>query len=276
MKLRGEKNKQSYNRDKALIDHTLKKYLGTLKGPRILKKAMEYSVFTGGKRLRPVLTVESCKALGGNVKKALPFACAVELIHNFSLVHDDLPAMDNDDTRRGKPACHKKFGEAMAILAGDALLNLAFGIISGSKERCALKVASFISEAIGAGNMVGGQALDLEYENGSKKNKKLKTKIDNMKTAALMGCACKVGALAAGAKTKETKKIHEFGINLGLAFQVADDIVDSRHDSHALDKMKKKTEFFISKAKDRIAPFGKRADVLNYMADRVLEKIWEI
>ncbi|NQU95660.1 MAG: polyprenyl synthetase family protein [Candidatus Omnitrophica bacterium] len=276
MKPRGKKNKEGYKRDKALIDHALKKYLSALKGPRILKKAMEYSVFTGGKRLRPVLTVESCKALGGNLKKALPFACAIELIHNFSLVHDDLPAMDNDDFRRGKPTCHKRFGEAMAILTGDALLNLAFGIISESKENCALKVASFVSEAIGAGNMVGGQALDLEYENGPKKNKKLKTKIDNMKTAALMGCACKVGALAAGAKTKDTKKIHEFGISLGLAFQVADDIVDLQHNSHALGKMKKKTEFFISKAKGHIAPFGKKAATLSYMADRVLEKIWEI
>jgi len=231
---------------------------------------MAYAVFPGGKRLRPILTIESSRILKGNMKKTLPFACAVEFAHNFSLIHDDLPAMDNDDTRRGRPACHKRFGEGMAILAGDGLLSLAFGIISGSKEKSAPEIARVLTDAVGAGNMIGGQALDIKYKNRLKKMSKLKSKIDAMKTAALMAASCRVGALAAGGGARDIKRIYEYGRNLGLAFQIADDIRDSRHAKSALADMRKKTEFFISKAKKCLATFGEKAGTLKCIADSTL------
>jgi len=263
------KNRTAVEQARALINGALRGYLTRLKGPRALRKAMEYAVFSGGKRLRPILAIESSRALKGNVKKTLPFACAIEFAHNFSLIHDDLPAMDNDSIRRGKPTCHKKYGEGMAILAGDALLNLAFGILSNLKERKALKAASLFSDAIGVENMIGGQVLDLAYGGG---NKRFRNKINRMKTAALMALSCEVGALTAGARPQHVKRMHEFGINLGLAFQVADDIKDSRHNRPTLDRMKKEVKSFILKGKRYIAPFGERADTLRYIADSVLEK----
>ena len=264
------RGKTAITRDRKIINKALKKILKKLKGPRKLRKAINYSILSGGKRLRPILTIESAKASGGNIKDALSFACAVELVHNFSLIHDDLPSMDNDNFRRGKPTCHKKFGEALAILAGDELLNMAFKIVVDSKQKRSLSVISVLSEAIGAGSMIGGQVLDLEYEKGAKKNAKLKNKIDNMKTAALMAASCKIGALAAGAKPKSSKKIYEFGKNLGLAFQVADDIKDGAYRKAKTKEMRKKTSHLIKKAKKNIAFFGKKADGLQYIADHVL------
>ena len=254
-------------RDRALINKALREYLREIKGPRILKKAMEYSVLAGGKRLRPLLLVESARALKGDMEKALPFACAIEFIHNFSLVHDDLPAMDNDSLRRGKPTCHKKFGEGIAILAGDALLNLAFRILAGPKLKRGREAAALISGAIGACGMIGGQALDLER--GRKPSSR---KIDSMKTASLMAVSCEVGALAAGARNKDACRMREFGKNLGLAFQVADDIEDREADRRSLGKMRKEAMFYISKAKKEITPFGNKADGLRHIADRVQEK----
>ena len=265
------KSKSGVARDKKIIENALKKYLSKLKGPKALSNAMKYAVFAGGKRLRPILTLESAKMLKGSVKETLPFACAVELIHNFSLVHDDLPSMDNDNFRRGKPTCHKKFGISTAILAGDGLINLAFGIVAKTKKKKAFKIASILSDAIGPENMVGGQVLDLEYERKSKKNKKLKRKIDNMKTASLMAVSCEVGALSASAKLKDLKKLREFGKNLGMAFQIADDLEDFSYRKDALNKMKKEVGFFISKAKKEIKKF-KKNDTLIYIADIVLRK----
>ena len=271
-----EKNKKGpeavSNRDRALVNKALRGYLSRLKGPRALRKAMEYAVFSGGKRLRPILTIESARALKGDIKKALPPACAIEFIHNFSLIHDDLPAMDNDDFRRGKPTCHKKFGESLAILAGDGLLNLAFGIISGLKCKKSPEIGRLLSEAIGAGNMIGGQALEMIYSNRRKKNPRLKRKIDRMKTAALMAVSCRIGALAANAGTRDAEKLYEFGRNLGCAFQVADDIEDSAYGPAALSGAKKEAGFFISKAKKAIAHFGKNASTLSYMTDGILKK----
>ena len=264
------KNIERLKRDKQIIERALKEYIGKLRGPVGLKRAMRYAVFSGGKRLRSILAIESGRALRGNVKKALPFACAIEFVHNFSLIHDDLPAMDNDDTRRGKPTCHKKFGEGLAILAGDALLNLAFGILSNLKQKKALGVISLLSDAIGVRNMIGGQALDLACG-----NERFRNKINRMKTAALMALSCKVGALTAGAGPKPVKRMYEFGINLGLAFQIADDIKDSRHKQSALARMEKEVKSFISKGKRYIAPFGEKADTLRYIADSVLEQIDE-
>lgn len=258
--------------DRALVNSALRRYLTRLKGPRILRKAMEYAIFSGGKRLRPVLTLESSRALNGDIKKALPFACAIEFVHNFSLIHDDLPAMDNDDTRRGKPTCHKKFGEDLAILAGDALLNLAFGLLSNLKEKKALEATSLLSDAIGVENMIGGQVLDVIHGRGLKGNKRFRNKINRMKTAALIAASCKAGALTAEAKPQHIKRMYEFGINLGLGFQIADDIKDSQHNASTLDRMKKEAKSFISKAERYLEPFKKRADTLRYIADSILDE----
>ena len=212
--------------DRALVNSALATILRTTKGPRMLIDAMKYSVLGGGKRIRPILTIESARAAGGKVKEALPFACAIELAHNFSLIHDDLPAMDDDDLRRGKLTCHKKFSEEMAILAGDGLLNLSFAVAARAKHKNALKIISLLSDAIGTQSMMGGQALDICNKRKLKIKTALKNKIDKMKTAALMAAACKIGAEAARASSKFSEKLYRFGINLGLAFQAADDMDD--------------------------------------------------
>ncbi|UCD55788.1 MAG: polyprenyl synthetase family protein [Candidatus Omnitrophota bacterium] len=266
-------NRIAVERDRALINNALKRYLTGLKGPRILRKAMEYAIFSGGKRLRPVLTLESSRALNGDIKKALPFACAIEFVHNFSLIHDDLPAMDNDDMRRGKPTCHKKFGEGLAILTGDALLNLAFGLLSDLKENKTPEATFLLSDAIGVQNMIGGQVLDVTHGRGLKWNKRFRNKINRMKTAALIATSCKAGALIAGARPRDIKRMYEFGINLGLAFQIADDIKDSRHSAPVLGRMKKETKSFIAKAEKQLEPFRKKADTLKYIANTVLKHI---
>lgn len=221
---------------------------------------MKYVVFSGGKRLRPILTIESAGIFKGSAKKAMPFACAIELIHNFSLVHDDLPCMDNDDTRRGKPTCHKKFGESTAVLTGDALFNLAFGVLARVKHKKTTEIIARISDAVGAENMVGGQVLDLIGP--------ASRKIDAMKTAALMGVSCEAGALAAGAKAADAGRMRRFGLDLGLAFQIADDIEDGQSAS----SMKGQVAILVAKAKKNIACFGKRAEALSHIADSVLGK----
>lgn len=259
-------------RDRALINKALKKYLKKFKSPTDLAKAMRHVVLSGGKRLRPLLTIESTRALGGNIKKAIPFASAIEFIHNFSLVHDDLPSMDDDDLRRGKPACHKKFGEGIAILAGDALFNLALCVLVEKRNKETLKIIRLFSDAAGMSNMIGGQALDLKYQDRLKNGSRLKKKIDRMKTAALMVASCKAGALAAGAKKRDVKKISDFAMNLGEAFQIADDIEDHKKTKHELVKMKEEAKKLISRGKKHIALFGKRADPLRYIADSILKK----
>lgn len=274
MKPRGKKSKarKAIERDRKIINAALKKCLRKVKGPAVLKKAMEYSLFPGGKRLRPILVLESSKALGGGAEKALPFACALEFIHSFSLVHDDLPSMDDDDFRREKPAVHKKFGEGTAILAGDALLNLAFGTISSSGHKKTAEILAAFADAVGSGGMIGGQALDLRYKNRTKMGPKLKTKIDAMKTASIMALSCRAGALAAYASKKDTEKISAFGKKLGLAFQVADDAEDGGHKTKALKKMRKNVSIFISTAKLKLKRIGRKKEILEYIADKILEK----
>ena len=236
---------------------------------------MEYACFPGGKRLRPVLTIECAKISGGSVKSAIPFACAVEMVHNFSLIHDDLPSMDDDDMRRGKPSCHKKFGEALAVLAGDALLNLAFKIIADSKQKKALDAIKLLSEAVGVTNMLGGQALDIEYERKQKSDNLLKRNINAMKTAALFAFSCKLGALAAPATKKESDILYQFGLDLGHAFQVADDLADMKCGKVMLNRMRKDLRMFVSKAKLKIAPFRKKSGILEYITEEILKKAEE-
>lgn len=269
-KRKSNKVKALIKRDRALINKALRRYLGRGEGSCRLSRAMRYAVLSGGKRLRPILTMESVRALGGDIRSAVPFACAMELVHNFSLVHDDLPAMDNDDTRRGKPTCHKRFGEDLAILAGDALFNLAFRIISKVKTKESLRAVSLLSDAVGASGMIGGQALELTSGNSAGRAKKLKDRIDTMKTAAIMAASCEMGAVLAGGKKEDVRRMRGYGKNLGRAFQIADDIADCRPPAGALREMRARAKFFISKAKKEIKNLGKRAEALDYIAGGIL------
>lgn len=196
-----------------------------------LIQAMRYSLEAGGKRVRPMLVLEFCRACGGEIHAALPFACAVEMIHTYSLIHDDLPCMDDDDLRRGRPSSHKKFGEAMALLAGDALLTLAFEIMLSPEsmlaagEQRASRAALTLASCAGAAGMVGGQALDLTSE-GTPIPLKTLEMMDACKTGALITASCRMGCIVAGAGAQELSAAGAYASAVGLAFQIVDDILD--------------------------------------------------
>ena len=206
-----------------------------------LLDAMRYSLTAGGKRLRPILTLEFCRLCGGDVHAALPAACGVELLHTYSLIHDDLPCMDDDDLRRGQPTCHIKFGEANAILAGDALQTLAFSILSDApmvevSDRDRLAMVSELAMASGVAGMCGGQALDLEAE-GRQVNLEQLERIHRHKTGALIRAAVRLGALSAGERGRKALPILDrYAESIGLAFQVQDDILDVVGDTATLGK----------------------------------------
>jgi geranylgeranyl diphosphate synthase type II len=209
-------------------------------GEDIVHQAMKYSLSIGGKRIRPVLVLEFCRICGGDTEKALPFAAAIEMIHTYSLIHDDLPCMDNDDMRRGMPSCHKKFGEEYALLAGDGLLTRAFGIIAESdiaKEEPALavKAISELSRLSGIDGMIGGQVIDLKNEDKPCGLDVLKT-MDSLKTGALIRCACIMGVIAAKGTSEQFEHAIKFADNLGHAFQIIDDILDVIGDEKELGK----------------------------------------
>ncbi len=199
--------------------------------------AMYYSLMAGGKRLRPILTLEFCRILGNNPAEAMPFALAVEMIHSYSLIHDDLPCMDNDDLRRGKPSCHKQYGEANALLAGDALLTMAFEQIGHANlpSGTRIKAVSVLAECAGAAGMVGGQTIDLSYE-GKPVTKEILTEMYSLKTGALLKAACKLGVLAGGGDEKMVLLAGQYAEALGLAFQIVDDILDVTGNEAALGK----------------------------------------
>ena len=207
--------------------------------PTSIHQAMRHSVFAGGKRLRPILCVESGRLFGGNEEALLRCGCALELIHTYSLIHDDLPALDNDDLRRGKPTCHRVFGEASAILAGDALLTLAFETLSASgppSEATKLLVIRELSHAIGTrGGMVGGQVVDLETTRATARPETLQY-IHSAKTGAFIRMAVRAGALYAGAPEEDLRRVTSYGENVGLAFQIADDLLDVLGSSESLGK----------------------------------------
>ena len=221
-----------------------------------LRRAMAYSLLAGGKRIRPVLCLEFCRLWGGDVLSALPVACAVEMLHTYSLIHDDLPCMDNDDERRGMPTNHKKFGETTAVLAGDCLQAEAFGAVCsadiGEAER--FRCCRILSRAAGIYGICGGQYMDL---NGFTDSVNGLTATDLGKTASLMGAACAMGAAAAGADTAGIESAERFGTALGMAFQCRDDILDGdgfcallgREECTAL------TEKYTAEAMELLAPF---------------------
>ena len=214
-----------------IVEEALEQYLpGEDNVPADIYKAVRYSVFNGGKRIRPILCLAAAEAVGGDLGPAIPVACALELIHSYSLIHDDLPAMDNDDFRRGKSTCHKVFGENIAILAGDALLTEAFVLLSHvekvrlSAER-RLAVIQEIAQAAGICGMVGGQALDV-LSGKSEPNENMLREIHRRKTGALIVAAVKTGAIIFNARKDKIQALAEYGINVGLAFQIADDILN--------------------------------------------------
>ena len=224
----------------AAVDAALDRHLPPESSrPEQLHKAMRYSVFAGGKRLRPVLVIAGAEAVGGRMDDVMPTACAMELIHTYSLVHDDLPAMDNDDFRRGSPTNHKVFGEAMAILAGDALLTLAFRLVAenfrarpGAPQA---DVLADIADAAGCTGMVGGQVVDLESE-GVQVTADTVDYIHAHKTGALIRTSLRVGAAIAGATASQMRALTTAGANLGLAFQIVDDVLDVVASSEELGK----------------------------------------
>lgn len=224
--------------DQRLVENSLPSFLpSALNGQDEVVDAMKYSLTNGGKRLRPVLTLEFCKACGGDRHDAIEAACAVEFIHTYSLIHDDLPCMDNDDYRRGKPSCHKEFSEDIALLAGDGLLTHAFQIISDSdmSDSAKAKAVSLLAENAGVGGMLGGQVLDLKYEIGNPTVKELLT-VHKMKTGALIAAACIMGCIAAGADSAQIAAASRFAYYIGIAFQIKDDILDVVGSSDKLGK----------------------------------------
>ena len=222
-----------------VIDRALDRYLPkTSTKPVTLHKAMRYSLFAGGKRLRPILCLAAAEACRGNVDTALPLACAVECIHTYSLVHDDLPSMDNDDFRRGRPTCHKVFGDGIAVLAGDALLTIAFEIVSNAKPALRYDISILLREiavAAGSRKLIAGQVADLEAEGKRVKRDQLQFIHEN-KTAAMLKSSMRLGAMSANADARKLSAITQFGEQLGLAFQVIDDILDVTQTSEILGK----------------------------------------
>ena len=207
-------------------------------GEAKMLEAMRYSVENGGKRIRPMLTLEFCRMCGGSVEAALPLACAIEFIHTYSLIHDDLPCMDDDDMRRGKPSSHIKFGEAYALLAGDSLLTFAFqsaGEAEYIPADAVAKAVSLLARASGCAGMIAGQVQDLENENKTVPADDLRS-VDILKTGELIRCACQLGCIAAGADDMKLEAARGYAENLGIAFQIVDDILDVTSDEATLGK----------------------------------------
>jgi geranylgeranyl diphosphate synthase, type II len=223
----------------ALINRALDRLLpGETTRPATIHKAMRYSIFAGGKRLRPALCLAAAAACGGNESDALPLACAVECIHTYSLIHDDLPAMDNDDFRRGKPTNHKVYGEGIAILAGDGLLTQAFEIAAQAKgwpRYSHQQLLLELTRASGSLQLIAGQVADLEAEGRKVSEAELKY-IHERKTSALLSCSTRLGGMSANCSAAQLRALTDFGYNVGLAFQIIDDILDITQTSEQLGK----------------------------------------
>ena len=290
---------QAYLKERrALVDAALERFLPPEDTPPpTVHRAMRYSVLAGGKRLRPILVIAGAEAVGGTPETVLPAACALELIHTYSLIHDDLPAMDDDDYRRGRLTSHKVFGEAIAILAGDALLTLAFRLVADNTARVTnpLVLRDVVAELAGAAGtfgMVGGQVVDIESEGKTITAETLEY-IHRHKTAALIRASLRVGALLAGGDAKAVAAIGEAGSDLGLAFQIVDDILDvegtleelgktagsdERKQKatypalHGLEASRRQAKMLIERVKQRLGVFGARAVPLQALADYVVER----
>ncbi|MCK4385512.1 MAG: polyprenyl synthetase family protein [candidate division Zixibacteria bacterium] len=285
-------NLENYlKRKKRIIEKALDGHLPSVKKPPIpLHRSMRYSVFAGGKRLRPILAIASFELVGGEGNIILPVACALELIHTYSLIHDDLPCMDDDDLRRGKPTLHKLFGDGMAVLAGDALHALAFELLSKTKNP---KLTSEIAREIGTYGMVGGQAADLQAE-GKKVTISQVNFIHSHKTGALMKASVRAGAILGGATGKKLKALASYGEKFGLAFQITDDILDATGESKKLgkrtkadqskgkatypkilgvEKSKKIARKLLEQAKAELKMFSEDRQILKELADYMIKRM---
>jgi geranylgeranyl diphosphate synthase type II len=280
---------------RALVDASLDRWLPPpTEPPPVIHEAMRYSVFAGGKRLRPMLALFGCEAAGGTPEDALPGAVALELIHTYSLVHDDLPAMDDDDYRRGRPTCHKVYGEAIGILVGDALLTHAFQVLAeqtaaGVPALRRLRMIAEIAAAAGSVGMVGGQTMDIQAE-GKALDPAALLALHSKKTGALLRASVRVGGLAGGADDTALAHLTRYGERLGLAFQIVDDILDIEGDSAEMGKTagsdlrKHKATYpavfgleasrrdaarLLGEAREAVRPFGEKGAVLVALADFV-------
>ncbi len=263
--------------------------------PPTIHKAMRYSLFAGGKRIRPVLTLAACDAVNGKAVNAMPLACAVECIHTYSLIHDDLPCMDDDDLRRGKPTNHKVFGEGIAVLAGDALLTQAFELIALAKPPRRYTIATMVQElafASGSLRLIAGQVQDLENEDRRATLDEVRTTHMN-KTAALLTAAIRLGAMAGNATAPQLGRLTKYGQDLGLAFQIIDDVLDATSTKEVMgksvraDQKNQKSTYssvlgiekskalagsLIADAHKQLAIFGDRATPLHVIADFFLTR----
>ncbi|MFH1857753.1 MAG: polyprenyl synthetase family protein [Candidatus Omnitrophota bacterium] len=260
---------------RALIDEALEKLLPPENEyPLSIHQALRYSL-KGGKRIRPILALAACETVGAKAEEALAAACGIELIHTFSLVHDDLPCMDNDDLRRGQPTVHKKFGEAVALLTGDALLSLGFELATrgGSPSRQG-QVLETLSHAIGIYGMIGGQAAELELVGKEPELPKLEY-VHSHKTGALIAASLKIGATLGGGTPQEIEELFKFGEYVGFAFQIVDDIIDGEGylAIFGTKGAKEEAERLTQKAKVHLTIFGSRGEVLNALADLILHRI---
>ena len=258
-----------------LVDRTLERALPKAASlPQVIHEAMRYCVFSGGKRFRPLLCLGGAEAVGAPSKKALCVACAIELLHTYSLVHDDLPAMDNADERRGQPTCHRKFGEGNAILVGDALLTLAFEWLSRDGSSNTLPILHEIGSACGTVGLIGGQVLDLQAISQPRSStERFLRDIAQRKTAALITASVVSGGLAGGGKPDELKRLRRYGHMVGFAFQLIDDV----HDRDGLAQVigieaaRLEATRLIGRAQEALEPFGRRAHTLQMLAGWLLE-----
>jgi geranylgeranyl diphosphate synthase type II len=287
------------NERSALVERYLDRYLPPEdEPPATLSRAVRYSLFAGGKRLRPVLVLAAAEAVSGSIEDALPGAAAFEMIHTYSLIHDDLPAMDDDSLRRGRPTSHVVFGEAMAILAGDALQAHAFQVLAEPPDGCdappgaRLRAIASLAGAAGARGMVGGQVHDLESEGKGVDAKTLEL-IHRRKTGALIRAAAEVGALLGGGSEDDIARLTRFGEDAGLAFQVIDDILDVEGTAstlgksagkdaqagkatypavHGIEEARRRARALVSSAAATVAPFGERGRPLALLAEHMIRR----
>ena len=291
--------KEYIQKRKQLVDEHLDRFLPQPEGPSgKVVEAMRYSISAGGKRVRPILMMAACEAVGGDFSTILPAACAMECVHTYSLIHDDLPAMDDDDLRRGKPTCHKVFGEAIAILAGDGLLTYAFELMTHPEltsyvgGRILNQAISIFAKAAGVAGMVGGQTADILFENKPIDAQTL-AYIHRHKTGALIRASVEMGALLGGGRPEQVERLSNYGTALGLAFQVVDDLLDVIGDEKKLGKpvgsdeknkkatypalfgieeTRKRAQDLKMEALDALSGFGSEAEPLRAIAIYVVER----
>jgi geranylgeranyl diphosphate synthase type II len=286
---------------KEIVDSALERFfLSRVEYPPSLREAIQHSLFAGGKRIRPILSIAAFEAAGGRKDEVLPFACALEMIHTYSLIHDDLPAIDNDDFRRGRPSCHKMFGEAIAILAGDALLTEAFGLMTNrtfregrlKNDELVLDLIHDVAQAAGISGMVGGQVVDVE-STGKEVDLPTLQYIHTHKTGAMILASVRVGARLGGADGESLKGLIRYGERIGFAFQIVDDVLDVEGKTEILGKnagsdlskgkstypslvglveSKKRASELVDSAIEALAPFGQEAEPLRGIARFIISR----